>query len=132
MSCQLLKVKTCLKRLNKMLPWETELISLDNNTILMSKCGCHTLLHLAQLKIVILLGCSQKIPKEGMKGIGATEQAFPSHSPVEQQGPLRENNSFFSLFKHIFHCFPQKHPGLTRGISCHIFVISNGRKCQLH
>ena len=75
MSCQLLKVKTCLKRLNKMLPWETELISLDNNTILMSKCGCHTLLHLAQLKIVILLGCSQKIPKEGMKGIGATEQA---------------------------------------------------------
>ena len=60
-----------------MLPWETELISPDNNTILMSKSGCHTLLHLTQLKIVILLGWNQKIPKEEVKGIWTTEQASP-------------------------------------------------------
>ena len=60
-----------------MLPWETESISLDNNTLLMSKRGCHALLSLTQLKIVILLGWTQKIPKEGVDGIGATEQASP-------------------------------------------------------
>ena len=59
-SCQLLKVKTCLGRLNKMLPWETEPISPENNTILISKRGCHTLLHLTQLKIVILFKESDK------------------------------------------------------------------------
>ena len=52
-------------------------ISPDNNTLLMSKRGCHTLLHLTQLKIVILLGWNQKIPKEGVKGIWTTEQASP-------------------------------------------------------
>ena len=52
-----------------MLPWETESISPDNNTLLMSKRGCHTLLSLTQLKIVILLGWTQKIPKEGVDGI---------------------------------------------------------------
>ena len=42
-----------------MLPLETEPIS-PGNTILMSIRGCHTLLHLTQLKIVILFKESDK------------------------------------------------------------------------
>ena len=80
----------------------------------------------------ILLKRNQKIPKEGGGRNWNNIVSLPPHSPVEQQGTSRESNSFFSLFKHIFHYFPQKHPGLTRGIIRHIFVISNRKKCLLH
>ena len=105
-SCQLLKVKTCLKRLNKMLPLETEPISPDNNTIFMSKCGCHTLLHLAQLKIVTLLGCNQKIPRGGGRNL-SNRGSLPPHPPVGQQGTSRDNNSFFLYLNIFFIVFPK-------------------------
>ena len=38
-----------------------------------------------------------------------------SVSPVGGLLTTPSGNSFF-LFKHIYHCFPQKHLGLTRGI----------------
>lgn len=124
-SCQLLKVKTCLKRLNKVS------ISPDNNTLLMSKHCCHTLLHLNQLKIVILLGWNQKIPRGGERNLN-NRASLPPHSPVGQQGISRDNNSFF-LYLNIFSLFSPKAPRLNEGnCSCLTFIISNNKKCLLH
>lgn len=102
-SCQLFKVKTCLKKLNKMLPWETEPISPDKNTIFMSKCGCHTLLHLTQLKIVIF---RMKIPRGGGRNLSNRGSLAP-HPPVGQQGTSRDNNSFFLYLNIFFIVFPK-------------------------
>ena len=116
-NCWLLKVKTCLKRLNKMLQWETESISSDNNTLLMSKRGCHTLLSLTQLKIVILLGHSTENcyiirmePENSKRGGGwnwSNRASLPPHSPVGQQGTSRDNNSFFLYLNKLFIVFPK-------------------------